>query len=271
MSSQNFDNEIVRLFTTIWRSKYIPKEWGHSKLVCLWKGPSKGSAKDPSSYRGLQIGSSLCKILVILLIERLKVWYELQLLDQQQGFRQARGTSDGIFVIKSIQQITHKMKKPTYLLFVDLSAAFDHVERKWLFETMRKRCSDSRIKPIIKILEALYMHTTTALAETPEDMFKLSAGVRQGGPESPMLYNLFMDFVMRIFMESCKLEGVKFLKLRYKIPKSASSSAKAALGNVTIDWCGYADDLLVVFEDELSLQKGIGILNNIFEHQYNQN
>ena len=30
---------------------------------------------------------------------------------------------------KSVQQITAKMKKSTPVLFVDLSAAFDHVER----------------------------------------------------------------------------------------------------------------------------------------------
>ena len=134
MDCQEFVNEMVKLYKTIWETKLIPKEWGHSKLVCLWKGPGKGSPNDPSTYRGIQIGSSLCKIIIIVIIERLKNWYEAQLLDQQQGFRQARGTTDGVFVIKSVQQITNKMKKKVYLLFVDLSPAFDHVNRKWLFE-----------------------------------------------------------------------------------------------------------------------------------------
>ena len=149
--------------------KLIPKEWGHSKLVCLWKGPGKGSPKDPSTYRGIQIGSSLCKIIIIVIIERLKNWYEAQLLDQQQGFRQARGTTDEVSVIKSVQQITNKMKKKVYLLFVDLSAAFDHVNRKWLFETIRKRDFDQKLEPIIKLLESLYSYTTTAIAETPDE------------------------------------------------------------------------------------------------------
>ena len=34
------------------------------------------------------------------------------LADQQQGFRSARGTTDGIFVVKSVQQITDKIKIP---------------------------------------------------------------------------------------------------------------------------------------------------------------
>ena len=53
-------------------------------------------------------------------------------------------------------------------------------------------------------MEALYEYTSTALSETPNDKFDLTVGVRQGGPESPMLYNLYMDFVMRIYMYLCK-------------------------------------------------------------------
>ena len=109
--------ELVRLYATIWETSLIPKDWGHSKLITLWKGPTKGKISDPSSYRGLQIGSTLCKIMMIIIINRLKTWYNNQLLDQQQGFRSERGTADGIFIAKSIQQITNKMKRqPTYCL-----------------------------------------------------------------------------------------------------------------------------------------------------------
>ena len=111
MGIKVFVEEICKLYTTIWQTKMIPTSWGHSKLVTLWKGPSKGKIDDPKTYRGLQIGSTLCKILIMIIIGRIKTWYESQLLDQQQGFRSKRGTSDGIFIVKSIQQITSKMKK----------------------------------------------------------------------------------------------------------------------------------------------------------------
>ena len=57
---------------------------------------------------------------------------------------------------------------------------------------------------LIELLETLYQHTSTSLAETPNDRFETSTGVRQGGPESPLLYNLFMDYVMRVFIEEYK-------------------------------------------------------------------
>ena len=131
--------EIHRMIHDIWETKTIPKTWTHSKLVCLWKGASKGSANDPKAYRGLQVGTIMCKILVITILNRLKSWYDQTLLDQQQGFRSGRGTSDGIFVTKRIQQITDSMKKPVFVLFVKLSAAFDHVIRNWLFLSIYQR------------------------------------------------------------------------------------------------------------------------------------
>ena len=114
LNSNEFVNEMLKLYESIWETNVIPKSWGHSKLVAIWKGPSKGKVEDPKTYRGLQIGSSLCKILIVVIINRLKTWYESNLQEQQQGFRSGRGTTDGIYVAKRVQQITDKMTK-TYV------------------------------------------------------------------------------------------------------------------------------------------------------------
>ena len=115
-------------------------------------------------------------------------------------------------------------------------------------------------------IEALYDHTTTSLAENPEDVFKLLTGVCQGRPESPMLYNLFMDYVMRVYMERCKAEGIKFFQMKYRIRTTATTREERRgvyYGEHTIDWSGYADDLMLVFESEEELQRAL--LNEIFE------
>ena len=96
------------------------------------------------------------------------------------------------------------MKKPVYLLFIDLAAALDDINRKWLFKSIKARFARDQDTKLSEILEMLYNYTTTSLAESPDDDFAITLGVRQGGPESPMLYNLFMDFVMRIYLEECK-------------------------------------------------------------------
>ena len=154
------------MYRTIWETRIIPTEWGHSRLVALWKGSSNGKIENPEAYRALQIGSSLCKILVVIIINRISSWYEKQILDQQQGFRSDRSTTDGIYRIKRVQQISKKMRKPVYAIFVDPTAAFNHVDRKWLFQPIKQRFGGGFDMKLIEILEKLYEHTTTALAET---------------------------------------------------------------------------------------------------------
>ena len=95
------------------------------------------------------------------------------------------------------------------------------------------------------MIESIYKCTNASLVETPDDKFELNVVVRQGGVESLMLYNLFMDFVMRVFLDKCKKLKINFLKLKYRIPESASSTGRTACGTVTIDWNGYADDLVL--------------------------
>ena len=266
VASENmqFVEEMARLYQTIWKTCQIPKAWGHSKLVAIWKGASKGRSEDPNAYRALQIGSSLCKLLIVIIVKRLKVWYELQLLEQQQGFRSGRGTTDGIYIIKRIHQISDQMKRPVYTLFIDLTAAFDHVPRKWMFKVLKKRVPDTCSKKLVNLMEELYSHTTTALAEDPNNVFLLSNGVRQGGPESPMLFNLYIDFVMRLFLTRCDELGIKFLTLKYCIPESATHMNRSRVGYQKVDWVGYADDLVLSFETEVDLQRALGLLDDIF-------
>ena len=77
-----------------------------------------------------------------------------------------------------------------------------------------------------------------------------------------------MDYVMRIYVQKCKEEGVKFITLKYRIRSTATPreirDAKTYKGEYTIDWSGYADDLELYFEDAADLQKGLVILNDTF-------
>lgn len=80
-SSEYLLSELQDLLHKIWTTQTVPTTLGRSKLIALWKGPSKGSSKDPSTYRGLQVGSTLCKIMVIIILKRLSDWYDAHLLD----------------------------------------------------------------------------------------------------------------------------------------------------------------------------------------------
>ena len=185
----------------------------------------------------------MCKVLTMIILARLNEWYDKQLLQQQQGFRQGKGTTDGIFIIKQVQHISYKRGTPVFALFVDLTSAFDHVNRDWMFKTISQRLPPGADKKLILLLKSIYDYTTTALSQTPEDRFETMLGVRQGGPESPSLYNLYMDYVMRVFVQECLKQGIKFFKTKYCIPGQAVSRGNTRTfgkyGNQIVDWIGY--------------------------------
>ena len=260
---------IHRMSANLWHDLDVPTPWGNSRLQAIWK--KKGSKKDPTKYRGISIGSTVCKLLVNLILERLRPWYELQLSDEQNGFRKDRGTTEGIYTIKRIQQITDRKKQPLFLLFVDLSSAFDHVPRDWLFESIRLRFDRNQSSPLFDILEKLYSNTTLTYDDANRT-FETTSGVRQGGPESPFLFNLFIDFVMRIFME--RSDGINFFKHKYRINlKSLTRSQRyemrtkktATDATAQLPWIGYADDLVLFLLDIESLKVATELLNEIFE------
>jgi len=159
----------------------------------------------------------MCKLFVNIILARIKPWYEAQLSEEQNGFRKGRGTTDGIYSVKRVHQISNRKKQPLFLLFVDLTAAFDHVPRKWLFDTIRLRFSDGDNLKLFKILESLYRKTSLTYQEA-QTTFTVTSGVRQGGPESPPLFNLYIDFVMRVFMSKCVTDGsIRFFEHHYRI------------------------------------------------------
>ena len=66
-----------------------------------------------------------------------------------------------------------------------------------------------------------------------------------------------------IFLDKCKTKGIKFLKLKYKKPDTVSTTRRKSSGQLVMNWTGYADDLMVKFDDKGSLQRCIMLLNEI--------
>ena len=153
----------------IWTNRRLPADWGISRITTLWK--NKGKKSDPSKYRGLSISLAICKLCMSIILAREKSWYEAQLCEEQQGFRQGRGTQDAIYTIKRLQQIAMKRKKRIYACFIDLTAALDKIMRTWLFQSIYIRMNpgqDGKIDSNFQIIEELYKKTTAYMTDDPD-------------------------------------------------------------------------------------------------------
>ena len=98
---------------------------------------------------------------------------------------------------KTTQLIAEKTKEQIYAIFIDLKAAFDHINKNWLFQSIRNRLPNTnQDNKIINLFNALYQSTTVELKKHPQLNFDINVGVRQGGPESPILFNLYLDYTV---------------------------------------------------------------------------
>ncbi len=170
-------------------------------------------------YKIYQLAMAIMAMAIIL--ERLRPWYNKQLLPNQNGFRQFFGCPDAIFSLKSIHNIASRKNKEVYVLFIDLTAAYDWCVRKWLFHSIFNRIDETNADIIncIKIMEELYRKTESTL-KGENEYFETTSGVRQGGSESPNLFNLFLDYIMRIYNHHAEELGLG-IKFRFRIKDQA--------------------------------------------------
>lgn len=252
------------LYTDIWQQKELPDNWKYARLKALFK--NKGVAKDAVNYRGLSISSTQLKVLCIIILRRLGTWYESNLLEGQFGFRSNRGCQDAIYCLKRVQQIFHEKKEDLYIGFIDLKAAFDWVPREWMFTSIKKRnvSNNEELQRILELLEIVYAETYNYMTDDDiGDAFRTTSGVRQGGCESPSCFNLYLDFILRVFEHECRRENLG-ISIRYRIPNEATDRVQRAQekssGVLTLTSLGYADDLGILAKSVDGLQRALEIL-----------
>ena len=225
----------------IWSTLKVPGKWLHAEVTCLFK---KGSRLVASNYRGISIGTNMSRILSKIIIERLNTAYENNISNSQYGFRKNRSTTDGIFIMKNVIE---KYKDPFIAVYIDLTAAYDHIPRDFLFRVLELRTGASFL---IEILKLMYVGTTASIKGL-RATFEVLVGCRQGGQESPVLFNYYFDFVLNIAALEIDKAFPKGwgLQFEYNIPSACSNREQWSIhklyGTEIIHWILYADDIVL--------------------------
>ena len=77
-----------------------------------------------------------------------------------------------------------------------------------------------------------------------------------------------MDFVVGVFLGKCKNMGIKFIQLKYRIPVSATHSKSETVCQNALDWVGYVEKILLLFEDITNLELALDILSTNFKRYH---
>ena len=117
---------LEQVIQRVWESE-VPRNWRDAILVSLYK---KGSKLDCSNFRGISLLSIVGKLFSRIILNRLVCTIVNRILPESQcGFRERRSTVDMIFSARQLQEKCKKQNLLLYQCFIDLSKAFDTVNR----------------------------------------------------------------------------------------------------------------------------------------------
>ena len=133
----------------------------------------------------------MSRILPKFIINRFQIAYETHISEAKFGFHQNRSTSDGIFIVK---MVTEKVGETVTAVYIDLTAAYDHIPRNFLFRVLNLRTG---AKHLVAILKNMYEGTTASIKGS-KAKFDVLVGCRPGGQESLCLFNYYFYYVLKV-------------------------------------------------------------------------
>ena len=233
---------ITVLFNKIKSSGVLPKGWNRGRVTLIHK---YGMREILGNYRPITVIISLSGLYSKVLNERLtKVVENHDLLGEiQNGFRKDRGGFDNSFILDTILWKAKALKSKVHLAFLDISKAYDSVNRDILW----RRLSSMGIKgEFLSSLKSLYTDDCidcTVNGLTTRPIF-LRRGLRQGCSLSPMLFALYIAGVGSDIATS----GVGF-----------------SLGSVVVSGLLFADDIVLVSRSPDGLKSLLDVVKEGFD------
>jgi hypothetical protein len=130
------------------------------------------------------------------LIERVSEITEVQIRDEQCGFRKGRGGVDQVFALKCVCEKYLERQKEVFVAFMGLEKAYDRVDRMAMWEVLGMYGVGGKILGVIK---NMYEESTVCvrIGRKLGRKFKVDVGLRQGCVMSPWLFNIFIDGMVR--------------------------------------------------------------------------
>lgn len=238
LSSQFFIKDYVFLMNCILQTGFYPDIWRENIIKPVYKG---GGSYDPSNYRGIAISSCFSKLFSKVLFNRLDCYIETNNIigPEQIGFRKQCRTSDHVLTLKTLIDKAFKSKRYLYSCFVDLSKAFDTINREALFY---KLAQYNITGPFYNIIKDMYssLHCSVKMGNFLSDSFATKTGVKQGCILSPSLFSLYLNDLLTLFDGDCD---------------------QVQIGDIVSSCLLYADDIVLLSNSSAGLQVALDKLS----------
>ena len=228
-----------RLFHVCFEQGITPSLWSKGIINPIPKN-SSNDPRDPLSYRGITLASSVYKLYCCVLNDRLVNWAEINqlIIDEQNGFRKKRSCVDQLSTITQIIETRKQQRKSTFTVFIDFSKAYDRVNRELLWSKLSHMGLTGKM---LQALQQIYQDVQCCVRINGiySDWFQVSCGLKQGCLISPILFNLYINDLAVEIKQSGKgvdIDGERIALLMF------------------------ADDIVCLAENEMDLQAILDIV-----------
>jgi len=266
MDDAEMVDELFDLVTRVWTTLDVPESWFHGLLKEL---PKKPPLDDPNCWRGITLLDTASKCVSFIISNRLQKALAVHGRESQCGFLPGRSTVDGIYILKTALQLRRESGLPTWVCFVDLSKAFDTVDREAMLAVMGK----FGVPPhLLKLIGALYREANVSLqiGDSPVP-FATTRGVKQGCPMSPVIFDFMIDAWFTTSLAKMTVQPLTFRtddtvaqfgsSGNFSNLRGRSVSGPARGTEFEVSESLYADDAAVMFRSRADMQAAMRVLD----------
>ena len=228
----------LKIFNNILLSGEYPQIWNKGYISTIYKSKS---IQDPNNYRCLTINSSFGKLFNRILNERLTSYLIKHniISPSQIGFQANKRTSDHIYTLQTVIRKYNKIyKKKIFACFIDFKKAFDTIWHSGLLYKLKMINIGNNFYNVIK---CMYTNNEVCMKMNDKitEFFNSTVGVKQGDNLSSTLFNIYINDLPACFDNNCN---------------------PVQIGNSKVHCLMYADDLVLLSESPLGLQRQLNIL-----------
>ena len=266
---------LLEEFNMALASGKVKQDWKDVDISVLFK---KGERESCDNYRGISLINHTGKILERMIQNRLLPFAlrEGLIPETQFGFLAGVGTADAQGLAAHVAQSAANQGVKTFRSFIDLTKAYDKVDREALWMILRR----SGVPPHFLALIA-DMHTD-AYASIKQGgarskPFLLQRGLKQGSVFAPLLFNIFLGAILN----GCEAEykrgggGFRPSELGMDIQWRAAARLHVAQPDLMpgmpdflftkLSYIAYADDLVMMARSAEALQHMMNVFVKVAE------
>lgn len=183
--------------------KCLPTLVNSANVVLI---PKKEGAECIADYRPISLIHGVVKLISKTLANRLQPFMNSVVSHAQSAFIKKRSIHDNFMYVRNLARKFHQTRKPSLLLKLDITKAFDTVRWDYLLDLMQQKGFPTRWRDwITNILRS--SSSRVLLNGAPGPPIRHGRGLRQGDPLSPLLFVLAID-PLHLLLEKATSEGL---------------------------------------------------------------